>query len=751
MKQISKQIIQNSIIALFIIILSFSNITEYINPFIYPFCISLVSNGFNVYLVIFAFCAGLLLNSISLSSLFLIINMCAVLALVKLFNSIKKTAKIKWINYIFVILSQIALIYNNLFSKTAIISVCVSIIASLLFYYIYQIFIKSVQTKKINGNYVLDEKICIFISCVSILLGLSSINIGGLFIIYFICALCLLISSQIFLDIQTLIVACAFCLSVALSNNSILPFAIILIWGIVIIVLSKINRFVMAIGLVTVDIFLGCVFNAYIRYNYINLLTVLIPAIIVMIIPDKIFCKFEYLFAKKQQNIAKNYILTQNCVQIKNKLNNLSRLFCDLSSCYKSLLSSNISKEKFASFIAQEVQNNFCDKCGINCDKSEIQSKIIDLVNIAIIKNRITVADLPNNFYVGCPLINQMLSLINEGVKEFNTLNNKTTEQNETLVALTQNCSGAGSVINQMSKSFSDYKVSAKIKCTDIIAEFGVYNLYIKDVAVLENEKDELSKVILIVRAKDAGALAFGEVLSRVLKCKMMLTKNEATNISGWNALTYEIAVNFKVFLGYANRAKQTQSGDNILFSKLSNNTTVLALCDGMGTGETASKKSNLCLDLLLNYLKIGIDKGVVINSINNLLLKTNSKNFSTLDMAEINLFNGRVDFIKLASAVSFIKRKNTCQIIEGQGLPMGIVDCVYPSTKTEYVTGGDFIIICSDGVVDSFGEEALRDYINNERTINAQILAESILEEALNRARTLDDMTCCVLKINNY
>lgn len=744
----NKTIISITMTAISIVFLCFANITPLINPFVYPFCVSLVASGANVYMVILAFCVGQLIKQLNLSSLALILSVSAVLILTKLFNSIKKFKKIEFINYLFVNLSQIWLIYHNLFSKTAIISVFASIIASNLIYYIYKTMFTAIKTKKINGNFILDEKISIYISIVSILLGITSLRIGSVYIVYLLSAGVIMLSALVFNETQALTIATMFSFSVALSNNSVLPFAIILIWCITAIILSKINKYVMAIGIVLTDILLGSVFNGYIGYSYSNIITVAIPAIIIMIMPNSIICKISMFFGKKYQNIAKNYILDQNYIQIQNKLNDMTMVFNDLSVCYKSMLISSIDKEKFEVFVSTEIENKFCQNCGFKCDKNSVFEKVKSLINQGLIKKRLSLTDLPNDFNLNCPFINQIITYINDGVAEFNKLDQQHLEQNQTLIALTENCSGAGNLLNDMSKKFGSLKSSNKINISAIIAEFSAHNLYVLDAAILNNRQNELEKVILIVRENDAGNSAFGEVLSKILRKKMALIANETTKISGWSAITYEVAATFKASLGFAQYSKKNLAGDNVLFTKVNNKSNILALCDGMGTGEKASKKSNLCLDLLLNYVKLGIDKNILINSINNLLIKSDNQTFSTLDMVEIDLMNGRADFIKLASSVSFIKRKSTCDVVEGQGLPMGIVNCVTPSSQTEYVTDGDFIVLCSDGIVDNFGEVKLCDYINSERTINAQLLAESILEEASLRAQNLDDMTCCVLKI---
>ena len=83
--------------------------------------------------------------------------------------------------------------------------------------------------------------------------------------------------------------------------------------------------------------------------------------------------------------------------------------------------------------------------------------------------------------------------------------------------------------------------------------------------------------------------------------------------------------------------------------------------------------------------------------------------------------------------------------------LPLGIVESVSPTVNTTYLTTGDLVILCSDGVVDSIGEETMIEMLSTNKILNAQIMADLILDEAKRQTTVLDDMTCLVCKVTNY
>ena len=88
---------------------------------------------------------------------------------------------------------------------------------------------------------------------------------------------------------------------------------------------------------------------------------------------------------------------------------------------------------------------------------------------------------------------------------------------------------------------------------------------------------------------------------------------------------------------------------------------------------------------------------------------------------------------------------------MESTSLPLGIVDDAYPLIKKEVVSSGDYIILVSDGISDSFeNDEVFKDEILSLRAKNPQELADQLLERALskNKGYAIDDMTVLAIKI---
>ena len=124
---------------------------------------------------------------------------------------------------------------------------------------------------------------------------------------------------------------------------------------------------------------------------------------------------------------------------------------------------------------------------------------------------------------------------------------------------------------------------------------------------------------------------------------------------------------------------------------------------------------------------------------------------FSALDIGVVDLRNGIVDFIKMASPVTHILNEDGVKVINSSSLPMGIVSDISPIVKKEVINANDYIIMISDGISDSFeSDEELKNEIKALKIKNPQELADALLNRALskNNGYAVDDLTVLFIKV---
>ena len=179
----------------------------------------------------------------------------------------------------------------------------------------------------------------------------------------------------------------------------------------------------------------------------------------------------------------------------------------------------------------------------------------------------------------------------------------------------------------------------------------------------------------------------------------------------------------------------------------------IMLISDGMGSGGRAAVDSAMVSGLFSRMLRSGFGYDCALKIINSsMLFKSTDESLSTVDIAAIDLFDGRCELLKEGAAPTFVKRNGKVGKAESTSLPPGILrdvafDKAVINLKTE-----DIVVMVSDGAVTEDSEWISK--IINEWTIgSAQQLADEIAFAARRRRNDghNDDITVlvCILKKN--
>lgn len=102
-------------------------------------------------------------------------------------------------------------------------------------------------------------------------------------------------------------------------------------------------------------------------------------------------------------------------------------------------------------------------------------------------------------------------------------------------------------------------------------------------------------------------------------------------------------------------------SGDCSLQIKLADGKYLLAISDGMGSGEKARNLSKITLKLVKQMLSAGFDKEESIKMINSRLnISSVSDIYASLDVSVLDLYSGTIEILKNGACSTYIKNKNT-------------------------------------------------------------------------------------------
>ena len=242
------------------------------------------------------------------------------------------------------------------------------------------------------------------------------------------------------------------------------------------------------------------------------------------------------------------------------------------------------------------------------------------------------------------------------------------------------------------------------------------------------------------------------KILTEVLKEKIVLNQ-EASIGTRLNFLSDD---KFVMAIGNSEITKSNSriSGDSFLSIKLKDGKYLVAISDGMGSGEEARQSSSKALKMLENLLLSGFDKKTSLELINSSLINQNEEIFATLDIAIIDLYKGNVELIKSGACPTYIKSKNSVQVIKANSLPAGIINESSLQSFDRDISSGEILLMCSDGILDSNVEYKNKELwvkylLEDIETNNTKKIADLVLNEAIDNGygTAKDDMSVVVCK----
>lgn len=176
-------------------------------------------------------------------------------------------------------------------------------------------------------------------------------------------------------------------------------------------------------------------------------------------------------------------------------------------------------------------------------------------------------------------------------------------------------------------------------------------------------------------------------------------------------------------------------------------------LSDGMGSGGRAAVDGAMASGLASQLIQAGLGADSVLRLVNSaLMVKSEDESLSTLDIAAVDLFSGRIESLKAGAAASLLRSMGRVSRMEQASLPIGILRDTAFARSHDTLVNGDIFLVMSDGTMaNGIGwiEEMLRDYDEKEGGMSR--LAEEIAAEARRRQQNEreDDVTVIAMQMH--
>jgi len=622
------------------------------------------------------------------------------------------------------------------------------------------VFINAARTRKNRVPWTLDQKICAGVFLVILSLGLMGFDNDYFSLHRFVTISAILITATMFDARASFITATCLGLGAALLQLDLIYVGVYVVIALSAVSFRTRTKYLSIIAVMVTDVVLGFYFQAYFGYGFYDVLPLVLACLFVLVIPRTLEKYFDF-----SKSILSGYLVSKNTINknragVYKRLDNLSNVFNEMQNIYKNLVTGSATQEESSKLIARHIVDNVCSSCPNRpkCRRDATSSHDIDrafekLCFIGLQRGSVNFLDMPPDMSVKCTKLNAVLNMANAYVSQLQTQEQSRlkTDAGKILMA------GLLSGLHKLCKNFAgelggevvfDVDKAAEIKhallCAGIVAS---------DCLITRNKQGEYNVSVLVTRG-DAQNTAIERVISTVAGHRLCIESIDDAETAGFSIVSVKTAPRYQLLFGIAQVAKDfnPQNGDTFSFLKITSDKTLMALCDGMGSGERAHRASVLAISLVENFYKAGFPNEVIMESVNQLLILTNQEAFSAIDIAVFSLNDGAVNFIKVGGVEGFIKRNREIEVIEAGSLPLGVVEEMVPKITRAHLGAGDMVVICSDGVTDSFGDRvALGNFINNLQTNAPQKIADEIIAECIRRTDkiAIDDCTVAVARLD--
>lgn len=480
------------------------------------------------------------------------------------------------------------------------------------------------------------------------------------------------------------------------------------------------------------------------------LLSILIPSLLFLILPPPFLRELENKLVFHREKHLSRVAINRNRAAIGEKLYEISGVFREIQATFLSL--GDVGAEQGAKeYIRTCVQEEACRNCPqfAECQHLSAYVEIDKLIDVGCLKGKTTLLDVPRNLADRCLNQSGVLYAVNRQVAEYKKYMLEAENAASGRALLAKQAQGVSEILrnlaleqsqplrihSQREQELSIALLSAGILCSETL----VYG-----------EEDNLT--LSLVTFGNADVKKIAAVASHLLDSPMTISEKIQLNDDKFCCILRKKPT-FDAAFGVASVKKQgeTASGDTHSVLKIDERKFLVALADGMGSGEYAHKVSESTISLLESFYRAKMPSGLVLSTVNKLLTFAKEESFACVDIAVVDLDEGRADVVKIGSPIGFILSGNTLKVLESATLPLGILETVRPDANAYALEENDVLLFLSDGIADAFGSATdLYEALRVLPAHNPQLLVDELLAAALRAQNGVakDDMTALAVRL---
>lgn len=484
--------------------------------------------------------------------------------------------------------------------------------------------------------------------------------------------------------------------------------------------------------------------------TYEGIITALVASLIFIIIPEKVYKKVRLHIKEKHMTSKENTYRQEVSSTLSNTANAVTSICEGMNKVSENLkkIDSNLDRSIFC-----RVKQEVCDNCE-NCDKCWRDSfqytlRAFEELSGSFRKEK-SYSSTPFGklFLSKCKKPKDIQRSLTVNLKRSEDLVKEEIRQNEKRILFADQMKCMCDILRDFSNDFSkcslvDNVISLRVK--EIFTSFSISCT--KALAIVDPDNNMTIKAYCKVIDKDADRKKLKEKIEEVTLRKFSDPEVEFTDTGTCVYFRQKPWMQLRLGKIQLSSEESPICGDCFreFSDKFSNRTIILS--DGMGTGGRAAVDAALSAEYFGSLIQNSVSFDNALKIVNSVLeLKSVNESLSTIDVAEFNLFSGKVQFYKAGAAVSFVRKNGKCSVIESASLPAGILRDVTFAKESVMLSKGDIVVMVSDGVT-NYSLEWIINEIENFNHSNPDILAQKIAGTVCDKSKgeRRDDITVVV------
>ncbi|MBE7068046.1 MAG: hypothetical protein E7381_01955 [Clostridiales bacterium] len=546
-------------------------------------------------------------------------------------------------------------------------------------------------------------------------------------------------------------IVCAFTLALPPALTVGLSMERFFVYGVVVSLFIKSGRLSATLALTAVFFLYGYADGLYTYPTaelVVAILSVTLPALFFMLLPAPFIRELENKLVFYREKHLSRIAINRNRATIGKQLYEISAVFREIQTTFSALGDSQ-SEKGAKEYIRNCIVEEACKNCAQYraCMRKGVNAELDKLIEIGCVKGRTSLIDIPKYLSEVCFNQSNLLYAVNRRIGEYKNYMTEAENSASGRTLLAGQAQGVSEILRNLALEQSEplrmYTDKERAVCTALLSAGIVCS------EILVYGEDPTLSLITFGKA---DVKKISAVASHVFQTPMMISERiTLTNDKFCCILRKKPYFDAAFGVATATKTDEYASGDTHTVIKIDERRFLVALSDGMGSGEYARRVSESTITLLESFYRAKMPSDTVLSTVNKLLAFNREETFACVDIAVVDLEDGKTDIVKIGSPAGFILSGNTVKVLESTSLPLGILDCLRPDSSSYTLYENDVLLFLSDGITGAFGSTAdLYEILKTTPTSNPQQLADFLLDSAIQAYGGVakDDMTAVAVRL---